>query len=123
MKKSGAGKYFNYSAAHTDYIREAIQNRKKNLKHPFKAYRLEEKPVEVGDLICYSRQSGVNYNTTGGYKSHCDIVVKSNKKRGFAEVIGGNVTDGVTKRVVSINKNGKLIDKTNQWFTIIKNYM
>lgn len=123
VKKSGGGKYFKYSAGHTDYIRAAIQNRKQNLKHPFKAYRLSEKPVEVGDLICYSRQSGVDYDTTSSYKSHCDIVVKANKKRGFAEVIGGNVTDGVTKRVVSINKNGKLIDTTNDWFTIIKTYM
>ena len=123
MKKSGAGKYFTYSSAHTDYIRDSVKNRKSNRKSPFKAYKLSEKPVELGDLICYSRQNNVNYDTTGSYKSHCDIVVKVNKRQGFAEVIGGNVTDGVTKRVVKVDGKGVLIDRTNDWFTIIKNYM
>ena len=84
------------------------------------AYRLSEKPVSLGDLVCYSRQSGVDYDTTGSYKSHCDIVVKINKRKGTADVIGGNVSDGVTKKIIRIDRNGYLTDTNNDWFTIIK---
>lgn len=121
MKKSGAGNDFEYSSAHTDYIRRFINNRKKNIKSPFKAYRLREKPVELGDLICYSRQANVDYDTTWSYKSHCDIVVNVDKRRNKAEVIGGNVTDGVTKRIVNLSDKGYLRDTSQDWFTIIKN--
>lgn len=123
MKKSGAGNHFKYSSGHSTYIRDTIQNRKRNKKAPFKGYKLSEKPVELGDLVCYTRQNNVNYDTTHSYKSHCDIVVNVNKKQGFAEVIGGNVTDGVTKRVVKVDSKGYLRDTTNDWFSIIKNYM
>ena len=116
MKKSGAGKTFPYTSAHTNYIREFIQNREQG--KAFEAYRLTEKPLEVGDLICYSRQSGVSYTSTHSYKSHCDIVVKVN--RDTAEIIGGNVSDGVTKRIVDVDRDGYLTDKYNDWFTIIK---
>ena len=40
--------------------------------------------------------------------------------RGIIEVIGGNVADGVTKRVLKIDRQGYIIDKSNDWFTIIK---
>ena len=120
MKKSGAGDDFVYSAAHTNYIRQAMRNRKENNNNPFKAYRLSEKPVKVGDLVCYSRQSGVDYDTTWSYKSHCDVVTKVNKRQGTAEVIGGNVSDGVTKRIVKLDNQDRLIDSENDWFTIIK---
>ena len=92
-----------------------------NNKSPFKAYKLSEKSVQVGDLICYSRQPNVNYDTTSSYKSHCDIVVDVNKLKKTAEVIGGNVSDGVTKRIVNLNSQGNLTDTSQDWFTIIKN--
>ena len=98
MKKSGAGSDFPYGSAHHKYIRPIIQNRKEDNNSPFKGYRLSEKPLQLGDLICYSRESGVNYDTTHSYESHCDIVVKVNKSKQYAEVIGGNVSNGVTKK-------------------------
>jgi hypothetical protein len=116
MKKSGAGNTFPYTAAHTNYIREFINNREQG--KAFEAYRLTEKPLEIGDLICYSRQDDVNYDSTHSYLSHCDIVVKLN--RSTAEAIGGNVSDGVTKRIVEVDKDGYLTDTYNDWFTIIK---
>jgi len=120
MKKSGAGKDFVYTSGHNKYIRTFVQNRKTNNKSPFKAYRLNEKPVTLGDLVCYSRESGVGYDTERSYKSHCDIVVDVDKRKRRIEVIGGNVSDGVTKRVLTINKEGYLNDKSADWFTIIK---
>ena len=118
MKKSGSGDDFPYASAHNRYIRHFISQRGTN--SAFEGYRLTEKPLQKGDLICYSRQSGVNYSSTHSYKGHCDIVVDVNKLFGNAEVIGGNVSDGVTKKVVDIDSKGYLIDKDNDWFTIIK---
>lgn len=121
MKKSGAGNEFPYSSAHNDYIRPFIQNRKQNINSDFKGYRLHEVKPKRGDLVCYGRQTGVTYDSTNSYKGHCDIVVDVNRKKRNIEVIGGNVSDGVTKRVLSIDKQGYLNDKNNDWFTIIKN--
>ena len=121
MRKSGAGSEFPYTSAHNQYIRPFIQNRKTNNNSNFKAYKLEEKKPELGDLVCYARESGVDYDTTRAYKGHCDIVVDVNRKKRNIEVIGGNVKDGVTKRILNIDQNGYLNDYNNEWFTIIKN--
>lgn len=120
MKKSGAKDEFVYSPSHSRYIRDAVANTKSGKKHTFMAYELSEKPVSLGDLVCYSRQPGITYNTTSSYKSHCDIVVKVNRRKGIAEVIGGNVSNGVTKKVIQIDREGYLIDRGNKWFTIIE---
>jgi len=117
MEKAGAGKDFKKSPSHSTYIRDSIKNRKENNSNPFKAYRLNEKQVEVGDLVCYSRQSGVDYDTTSRYKSHCDIVVNIDNNK--ADVIGGNVGNTVGKKTVNL-KNGLLNDSQKDWFTIIK---
>jgi len=117
MKKANAGSNFKYSSSHSSYIRDAVKNRKQNNSNPFKAYKLNEKKVEVGDLVCYTRQGGVDYDTTSSYKSHCDIVVSADKNE--AKVIGGNVNHTVGKKSVKLN-NGYVNDKTKDWFTIIK---
>jgi len=117
MKKANAGTNFKYSASHSSYIRDAVKNRKENNSNPFKAYKLNEKKVEVGDLVCYTRQDGVDYDTTSSYKSHCDIVVSANKNE--AQVIGGNVSHTVGKKSVKLN-DGYVNDSNKDWFTIIK---
>lgn len=117
MKKSGAGSDFKYSNSHSVYIRDAVKNRKENNKNPFKAYQPNEVKVEKGDLMCYARQGGVNYNTTGDYASHCDLVVdvKDNKAIG----IGGNVSNSVSKTIVDLDFENKIKDK--KYFVVIKN--
>ena len=82
---------------------------------------MHEKKAELGDLVCYPRQSGVDYDTTYSYKSHCDIVVGVNRIKRNIEVIGGNVGDGVTKKVLNTDNKGYLNDTSYKWFTIIKN--
>ena len=121
MRKSGAGNEFPYTPAHNEYIRPFIQNRKQNLNSNFKGYKINEEKPELGDLVCYSRESGVDYDTTRAYLGHCDLVVGVNKKQSYIEVIGGNVNDGVTKRILSTDGNGYLYGNSNDWFTIIKN--
>ena len=78
---------FRKSSSHSRYIREYVKNRKEgNTTAPFVAYRINEKPAELGDLVCYSRESSTDlYDKTGSYKSHCDIVVA--KRQNEIEVI------------------------------------
>tara|TARA_R110000744_G_scaffold329802_2_gene435352 strand:- start:3812 stop:4510 length:699 start_codon:yes stop_codon:yes gene_type:complete len=113
---------FRKSASHSTYIREYVKNRKDgNLKAPFVAYRLNEKPAEVGDLVCYSREGSSDmYDRTGAYKSHCDIVVAVDKKKNEIEVIGGNVAQSVSKKIVSTDSTGR-VNAGGKWFAIIKN--
>jgi len=120
LKKAGA-EGFEGSASHSSYIRRAVANRKMGrLNENYVAYRHFEKVAEVGDLICYSRAGTETdpYDRTSSYESHCDIVVKKNATN--VEVIGGNVSNSVTKKLVSTS-NGKVLDLSNKWFAIIKN--
>jgi len=117
MKKSGAGEDFKYSTSHSVYIRDAIKNRKENNKNPFKAYKPEEVGIKKGDIVCYPRQSGVNYDSTGAYASHCDIVI--DVKTDHAVTIGGNVSNSVSETKVPIDKTKKIADK--KYFVVIKN--
>jgi len=122
MMKSGGlfGIPFTKSGSHSKYIRDYVKNRKEGKTNaPFVAYRINEKPAEIGDLVCYSRESSTDmYDKTGSYKSHCDIVVA--KRPNEIEVIGGNVNQSVSKRVLS-TQNGRVIDPHSKWFAIIKN--
>ena len=119
MKQGGAGDKFVYSPSHSKYITDSIANRKQGkLKEAFVGYRVSEVAPEVGDLVCYSRQGGVDYDTTGSYKSHCDLVVA--KRPNEIDVIGGNVNQAVAKKILSTDSKGKLTDKKYNWFAVIK---
>ena len=126
MNKGGAGNEFPRTASHSVYIRSSVKNRKENNKNPFKAYKVDEPEakVKLGDLVCYPRQSGVNYDTTGSYKSHCDIITEIRETEAVS--IGGNVSNSVTKTIVPITKDG-YIDKSRDkkgyggYFVVIKN--
>ncbi len=120
MKNSGAGNKFVYNASHSKYITDSIANRKNSrFSAPFVGYRVNELSPKVGDLVCYSRQSGVNYDTRGSYKSHCDLVVSVKKNE--IEVIGGNVNNAVTKKILKTDSKGRIADTKYDWFTVIKN--
>lgn len=119
MKMAGAGEKFSYSPSHSTYITDSIENRKQGkFKDNFVGYKVNEISPDVGDLVCYSRQSGVGYDTKSPYKSHCDIVVS--KKQNQIEVIGGNVNNSVTKKILRTDDKGRLIDNKYNWFSVIK---
>lgn len=108
---------FKRASSHSVYIRDSINNRKKNLTG-FKGYKPNEVKVEVGDLVCYPRQSGVTYDTTGSYQSHCDIVVAV--QDGVAATIGGNVSNSVSRTDVPL-QNGKIdLSKKPKYFVVVK---
>lgn len=123
MKKAGAGDEFKYNASHSQYITEAIKNRKENNSKKFKGYKPNEVKVEVGDLVCYPRQKGVTYDSKAGYLSHCDLIVAVKEDRAIG--VGGNISNSVNKKNYPL-KNGK-IDKSRDTlnyggvFVVIKN--
>jgi hypothetical protein len=123
MRKAGAGDDFKYATSHSQYIAQAVKNKKENNPKKFKAYKPNEVKVEVGDLVCYPRQSGVGYDSKEGYKSHCDLITSINGDNAVG--IGGNVSDSVSKKNYAL-KDGK-IDKSKDTksyggiFVVIKN--
>jgi hypothetical protein len=119
MRKAGAGDDFKYAQSHSQYIAEAVKNRKENNSKKFKAYKPEEVDVKVGDLVCYPRQGGITYDSSAGYKSHCDLVTEINGN--VAVGIGGNISDSVTKKNYYLS-NGKIDkNKSKDVFVVIKN--
>jgi hypothetical protein len=120
MKQSGAGNQFRYNASHSVYIRDAIKKRKNQVKDAaFIAFKIDEVTPEVGDLVCAPRESGITYDTTDNYISHCDLVVA--KRNNEIDIIGDNVSDSVTKKTLRLNAQGKVQDTTRPWFVVIKN--
>jgi peptidoglycan hydrolase-like protein with peptidoglycan-binding domain len=118
MRKAGAGKAFRYSAAHAAYIKAAKDNRLAGIKNPFKAYRINERKPEPGDLVCKRRAgSGATYdNIRVGYKTHCDIVTKI--QPGRLTTIGGNVSNSVSRTYVTTGANGYVDDP--KYFALVK---
>ena len=80
-------------------------------------YKINEKKVELGDLVCYARQDGVTYDTTGSYNSHCDLVVEIDGDNAYA--IGGNVSNSVTKSTIPLTSDG-YAKAGNRRFVVIK---
>jgi hypothetical protein len=111
------------SASHSVYIRDAVANRKNNAKNGYFGYKPTEVKVEVGDLVCYARQGGVSYDSTGSYASHCDIVTKVDSKNGKARSIGGNVSNSVKVTEVPLTRDLKVDNSKNDkgYFVVIKN--
>jgi hypothetical protein len=109
MKTSGAGARFRYSTQHSVYIFQAIRDLlQNNTAAGFWGWRLNEIKPKIGDLVCWSRQDGIDYEHQNGgdYKGHSDLVVEVDTDRVF--VIGGNVGDSVTRRPLPLNSLGFL---------------
>lgn len=115
MRKAGAGDQFPYNALHANYINKAKENRKNKIK-TFQAFRKNEVPVNVGDLICYPRTTGITYESNGTYFAHCDIV--TDVTPGKAIAIGGNVSDSVKKSAYTLDSNDRVT--TEKVHVIIK---
>lgn len=119
MKEAQMGDDFPYSIRHSEYIVHSIKNRKENVEDAaIVGYQLDEYAPEVGDLVCYSREKNISYNSVGNFKSHCDLVVY--KQRDRIEVIGGNVDDSVSLKVLYLDADGNLNDVSKPWFVVIK---
>lgn len=108
-KKAGAGATFRYSARHSIYISKAIRDKNDETQDvAYWCFRLDDCKPKVGDLVCWSRQLGVDYDHQfgGQYAGHCDIVVEVAQDE--LKVIGGNVGQSVTQRPLALDADGKL---------------
>ena len=108
-KASGAGCRFRYSTQHSVYISQAIRDHLNGSADAgYWGWRLNERKPSIGDLVCWSRESGIDYDhqNRGDYKGHCDVVVVIGPDS--LDVIGGNVGDSVTKRTLALTASGFL---------------
>lgn len=112
MKARVAG--FRPSASHVDYVRDAYRDPAGNAFDP-------QDPAlatpATGDMLCYVRQSGRIYGYDGlqsvaqrtdSLPMHCEVVVAANPDGdGMAYLISGNLQQGVTMRLLALNRAGR----------------
>jgi hypothetical protein len=69
----------------------------------FWGWRLNEHKPAVGDLVCWAREAGVDFDNqkSGNYAGHCEIIVDVSADEIL--VIGGNVGDSVTRRPLALD--------------------
>lgn len=105
---------FQSSPSHFDYVRAARSNPQAS---PYLFLDPQSTMPAMGDMLCYVRTNRV-YGHAGlaeaidagakGLKMHCDIVVAANPggdSRSY--LVGGNVQQAVTMRVLSLNATGR----------------
>lgn len=109
MRTAGANGRFNYSPQHSVYISRAIRDMKRNNTDAgYWCYRLHAERPSPGDIVCWGRQAGIDYDHQNGgdYKGHCDIVVSVGDDE--IEIIGGNVGNSVTRRPLKLLEDGTI---------------
>lgn len=109
MRKAGAGGRFRYSTKHSVYISQAIRDlANQRDEASYWGYRLDAHKPQVGDIVCWGREPGVDYDHQkgGDYKGHSDLVVEVGPTQ--IQIIGGNVDQSVTKRPLALDANGDL---------------
>jgi len=103
------------SASHVDYVRSAWGD----AGSPYRLADPEREPPSTGDLLCFARGNAamgyagfVGFLQAGDGSSlamHCDIVVGANVDGdNRLHLVGGNVLQGVTARVLNLNRSGLL---------------
>ncbi len=106
---------FRPSASHVSYVRDAILRPDQS---PYLAQDPAHAVPAVGDMLCYVRQPGRVYGyagllqavrQAGGLYMHCDIVTAANPDGdSTAYLVGGNVQQSVTMRLLPLNREGAL---------------
>lgn len=105
---------FNGSASHIDFVRDAYRNPDSS---PYVFSDPDTTAPAAGDLLCFSRGANVigpqglrdmlGNGSNDGLNMHCDIVVAANPGNdGKLYLVGGNVLQGVTMRVLPLNRSG-----------------
>lgn len=106
---------FRPSASHIDYVRAAAVHSQDS------AYQFLDPATAspaAGDMLCYVRVPDQVYGFEGllaavhadgnGLQMHCDIVVAtSSGNDATAYLVGGNVQQSVTMRLLPLNRNGR----------------
>jgi lysozyme family protein len=106
VKGSGAANKFHESPRHSVYVSQAIRDFNDKADVAYWCQRLTDHKPKPGDIICWAREEGVDYDHQkgGDYDGHCDLVVEVAANQ--IKVIGGNVGNSVTKRTFALDANG-----------------
>ena len=108
---------FTGSASHVAYVRRALRNPQDS------AYRAIDPQVAAprrGDMLCYVRApgrvlafsglAGLLASSDEGLGMHCDFVVGAQTgATRMAYLVGGNVLDGVTMRLLPLDADGRFV--------------
>jgi hypothetical protein len=127
MREGGAGDKFRYSSQHSVYVSKAIRDHLQGAKAvAYHGVRLNEQKPESGDLVCWTREDGVDYDNQkkGDYPGHADIVIAVQTKT--IDVIGGNVGNSVTRRILALDSAGFLaptVQRGETLFGLMKNLL
>jgi len=134
MRDAGLDKeIFAYGAAHVAYISAAVSQSVRDVsggegRHFFRACDPALTPPRPGDLVCYHRHVEGTRNPYAQHgpslfrsifqdfalgapkiiRAHCDIVVRTDPAGRKVTVVGGNVHDSVTERVMTLTAKGVL---------------
>jgi hypothetical protein len=136
---------FSYDASHVAYITSAVEQSLRDLVGGestsfYRACDPDTTKPRIGDLFCYHRhiegtphpyaQKGPSLfkslfrDIARGEepisRSHCDIVVSVDSDSSKVTVIGGNVQNSVTEKVLNLNTKGVL--SSAQGSTVCENY-
>lgn len=105
---------FRSSSRHFSYVQAAYQQ---SATHAYTVMDVAKARPVVGDLLCYARQPSRMFGhegllpvlqNGGPLDMHCDVVVAVNPNNdSTAYLIGGNVQQGVTMRLLPLNRNGE----------------
>lgn len=107
---------FRGSASHVSYVRDAYRN---PTQSPYLIHDPRATKPATGDLLCYVRVASRVYgfgdlatllsSSDGGLNMHCDIVVGTRVGQ-LAYMVGGNVAQAVTLRMLRLSPNGYFAD-------------
>ena len=136
---------FSYDASHVAYITSAVEQSLRDLVGGestsfYRACDPDTTKPRIGDLFCYHRHiegtphpyaqkrpslfKSLFRDIAKGEEpishSHCDIVVRVDSDSSKVTVIGGNVQNSVTEKVLDLNKRGVL--STPQGNTVCDSY-
>ena len=109
---------FNGSASHVSYVRDAYRDPSGNA---FQVANPVSARPQPGDLLCFVRAASRVYGFGGlagllsgneaGLGMHCDIVVATNPDNDrTAYLVGGNILDGVTMRLLRLTPGGQFAE-------------
>ncbi|WP_081974601.1 DUF2272 domain-containing protein [Novilysobacter arseniciresistens] len=104
---------FRPSPRHVDYVRDAYLA---GAGSPYQLVDPDASRPAIGDMLCYVRGSTpmgpaglrawLATNADGSLPMHCEIVVGAGGGR--LQLVGGNVLQSVTQRLLPLNRDGRL---------------
>jgi hypothetical protein len=115
---------FKFAPAHSTYVYDAVNKRKSNVTAaPFWGFKITEHKPQLGDLVCRWRENpitSIDSLPSGGFKSHCDIVVEIRDSE--VRTLGGNVNQSVSITAYPLTSGGFLRPANNVYGVLRNNF-